>query len=433
MFNKLMNMFSVGEFSRNIFVLLTGSILSQAIPIAVSPIITRLYSPKEFGVFALYVSIFSIISVVATARYELAIMLPDNEEDAVNLFGLSIVIASIISLISLVIVMLFHSKIVGLLNEPDISSLLYFIPLSILCTGVYQALTYWANRRKQYKRMTASKINQSGLTALCNLLFGSTGVKFSGLIGSLIIGQLLATGIFARQLWKEDHPYKNLLNKEQMIKNAKKYKDFPKINSFHAFLDMIKENGVVFIIASIFGSTILGYYSFTMRMLKLPAGLISSSVSQVIYQKSTEIYNSNGDLQIFIRKTMILLALFGTPVFLIIILFAPMLFEWTFGESWREAGVYAQLISPWMLANFVVSPTSHIPIILNRQKTAFYLSVTFNLFVLVIFFIISKVVQHIYIGLAIMGGMGFLYTLVYGFWIVNLAKNKKMGKSVESI
>ena len=75
------------EFTRNVLTLMTGTTIAQAIPIAISPILTRLYTPKDFGVLALFVAITSIFGSIANGRYELAIMLPKKDEDAINIFA----------------------------------------------------------------------------------------------------------------------------------------------------------------------------------------------------------------------------------------------------------------------------------------------------------------------------------------------------------
>jgi len=41
------------EFAKNVLTLMTGTTIAQAIPIAISPILTRIYTPEDFGVFAL--------------------------------------------------------------------------------------------------------------------------------------------------------------------------------------------------------------------------------------------------------------------------------------------------------------------------------------------------------------------------------------------
>ena len=131
------------EFGRNVLTLMTGTTIAQAIPIAISPILTRIYTPEDFGLFAFYASIASIISVVATGRYELAIMLPKKDDDAINIVVLSILISFLVSLLSLIIVLVFNTQITNLLGNPEIANWLYFIPLTVLFTGIYQSFNYW--------------------------------------------------------------------------------------------------------------------------------------------------------------------------------------------------------------------------------------------------------------------------------------------------
>jgi len=157
------------EFSRNVLTLMTGTTIAQAIPIAISPILTRIYTPEDFGVFALYMSIASIVAVVATGRYELAIMLPKKDEDALNIIALSMIIAFFVSFITFLIVFLFNAQITSLLGNPEISNWLYFIPITVLLTGIYQSFNYWSNRKKQYRRLATSRVIQSGTTATTNL------------------------------------------------------------------------------------------------------------------------------------------------------------------------------------------------------------------------------------------------------------------------
>lgn len=153
------------EFGRNVLTLMTGTTIAQAIPIAISPILTRIYTPEDFGVFALYISISTIFAVIVTGRYELAIMLPKKNKDAVLLVQLSIMITLFIAITTLIIVIFFNVEITQLLGNPSISKWLYFIPLSICLTGFYQSLHYWNNRKKKYNNLVLSRISKSAITS----------------------------------------------------------------------------------------------------------------------------------------------------------------------------------------------------------------------------------------------------------------------------
>ena len=87
---KFLRKFKIGKFAKNVLTLLTGSTIAQAIPIAVSPILTRLYTPEDFGILALFLAIVSFIAIVFTGQYESAIILPEKYEDVINIFFLSL-------------------------------------------------------------------------------------------------------------------------------------------------------------------------------------------------------------------------------------------------------------------------------------------------------------------------------------------------------
>lgn len=358
------------SFAARVLTLMTGTTIAQSIPIAISPILTRLYAPSDFGVFALFSSLVSLVAIIATGRYELAIMLPVDDEDAINLLGLSVGITIFVSCLCAVVIGVFNTQITALLNNQEISLWLYWMPLAVLLTGIYQALNYWSTRRKHYERLSMSRLTQSVSTASINLAMGFSKTGVGGLILGNIVGQSCATGIMGWQVWRDDKNKIELISKKSMRKNAKKYRNFPLINAFHAFLDAVQTSGVVFLIAAYYGGAVLGLYSFVMRLLRIPVNLIGSSVSQVFYQEASEIYNRKGDLHYLLRITMIRLGLAGLPILIFILLFAPDMFGVFFGADWVKAGVYAQILSPWIYFNFIVSPISGIYLIVGRQRQA---------------------------------------------------------------
>lgn len=416
-----------GSFPAHVLTLMTGTTIAQAIPIAISPMLTRIYSPSDFGVFAIFTSLVSMAAIIATGRYELAIMLPDNDEDAVNLLALSVMIAFAVGFIMLLIVMLLNSQIASLLGNQSISICLYWVPLSVILSGIYQAFNYWSSRKKQYNRLAISRISQSASTASTNLLMGFTGFGASGLIGGTILGQSCATGVLAWQTWRDDKGMKKLIAKDCIIENAKKYSDFPLVNSFHAFSDVLQSSGIVFIISAFFGSTVLGFYSFTLRVLRMPLSLIGSSISPVFYQKASEIYNADGDLHLLLRKTMFRLGLIALPIFALIVLFAPEMFAFFFSKNWREAGEFAQILSPWIFLNFIISPISGVYLIVGKQKQA----ICFGFFDIVLK--IGSVALGAYnnnpkLGFYAMSITGVLLLLIEIIWTFSITSNNVVRK-----
>jgi len=410
------------SFVANVLTLMTGTIIAQAIPIAISPILTRIYKPEDFGIFALYMSIASIISVIATGQYEIAVMIPEKDDDAFNIVALSIIIAFCVSSIILFAVWIFNDQIVSYLGNPEISQWLYFIPLTIFITGIYNPLNYWLNRKKHYKRLAVSRVSQSTASSATNLGMGLNGFGGSGLIVGGIVGQSVATGALGWYVWKDDKQKIKFIKKSKVIENAKKYQDFPKFNALQTFLDSFRLSGVIFLISYFFNLTILGYYSFAMRILQVPLSIIGSSVSQVFYQKAADTYNSNKDMWTIVKKIILKLSLISLPVFLIIGFFAPDVFSFIFGSRWTEVGTYAQILIPWLLISFISSPISTIPLILNKQKQFLFVGLGYNFLIPGMFLLSTLFTYDIKKILWIISISGSLYLIGVIIWIRKISK-----------
>ncbi|HIP13910.1 MAG TPA: hypothetical protein EYG74_00290, partial [Sulfurimonas autotrophica] len=278
------------EFSRNVLTLMTGSMIAQAIPIAISPILTRIYTPEDFGMFALYMSISSLFAIFATGRYELAIMLPKKDEDAVNILLLSIIITFFVSMLSFFIILLFNQEIVSWLGNASLSNWLYVIPFSVLFTGLYQSFNYWNNRKKAYKRLAVSRVTQSATTGSVNLGMGWGGFGVSGLIVAGLLGQVAAITVLGKIIWKNDKRMTKYLNKIKIIALIKKYKKFPLLNLPNAVIDSFRLSGINLLIAKYFATATLGQFSLAWKMVHVPMVLVGGSLAQVFFQKLTSIH-----------------------------------------------------------------------------------------------------------------------------------------------
>jgi O-antigen/teichoic acid export membrane protein len=395
---------------------MTGTTIAQAIPIAISPILTRIYTPEDFGVFALYMSIASIMSVIATGRYELAIMLPRKDEDAINIVALSIMISFFVSFISLIIVFIFNAQITNLLGNPEISNWLYFIPITVLLTGIYQSFNYWSNRKKQYKRLATSRVIQSSTTATTNLSMGFNGFGSSGLILGGVLGQGVATGVIGKLVWKEDSYRLKEVKKLKIFALIKKHKKLPIYNLPNALIDGFRLSGISILIAKFFTTATLGQFSLAWKMVQTPMFLIGGSLSQVFFQKVSS--SKKSDLYRIVIKFIIKASIVATPIFLFIYLFAVDIFIFVFGENWKLAGEAASVMTPWLFLNFMSSPMANIFIVLNKQEVVLVVSVIYMILPISLLFFLNtlgfiEVLSIITIAMSIVLVFFILLALIY--------------------
>ncbi|WP_297484818.1 oligosaccharide flippase family protein [Sulfurimonas sp.] len=374
------------EFSKNVLTLMTGTTIAQAIPIAISPILTRIYTPEYFGVFALYLAIVGFISIVITARYEMAIVLPRSDEEAINILALALLITVSLVVLTTLIMLLFKDEILQLFNAQSVGNLIFLVPISLLFAGLIQTFNYWSNRKEYFKAMSSSQIAQSFAIGSMQPLLGYFSIN-GGLILGNILGRAVAAFVLVDKFVKNDKECLKEINKKSMITQMKKYKDFPLVNSLHAFSDILRSSGSVMLISTFFGTTVLGFYALSLRALQVPVGIIGSALGQVLYKKFTTLHNNGEDLYSYAKSVVVKLFLIAVPFFVLLFFIAPELFAFVFGEKWRVAGEYSQLLIPYLFMNFLISPISHIPIILEKQKKFFYLNLIVNIGMLLILFV----------------------------------------------
>ncbi len=366
--NKMINKLKPkSEFSRNVLTLMTGTTIAQAIPIAISPILTRIYTPEDFGVFALFIAITSILGTIANARYELAIMLPKKDEDAINIVALGFIITCFITFLTLVFVIFFNDYFTNLLGNTEIGFWLYFVPLTLFFSGLFNILNYFNNRKKNYKYLRNATILKSIVLAIVQLSVGLMKSGASGLITGSIISNMVANMKLAQNILK-DKILISKIRKVKIIALAKKYKDFPKYNLISDLSNTLTLQIPFFVIPKAFNISISGYFFFAQKMISMPSLLIANSISQVFFEKISENNKNNiKNMPIFLNilKKLLMLSL---PISIFIYLFSPTIFEIIFGKEWRISGEISQYLAVVFFFTFIVSTLSITLVSYNKLK-----------------------------------------------------------------
>jgi len=409
---KLKSFFS-SEFSKNVLTLMTGTTISQAIPLAATPILTRIYTPEDFGVLALFSSITAILGLLATGKYEMAILLPKDDKDALNIVYLSVILSAIFSIILFTIVFLFNYEITVLLNEPKISNWLYFVPISVLFIGIYNALNLYNVRYKNFKGVSFSLISKSSGLSITQI---GVGLFKSGAFG-LVLGQVISffsgNVILLKSITKRYSIIKTF-SIQSINQVSKTYIRFPKFTLPGNLMNSISLNALNFFISNIFSTYILGQYSLASRMLGVPSRVFGNSISQVYFQKISASKNEDKNVLSIFNKTLKRLTFISLPIFLILFFIAEPIFDFVFGEEWRIAGTYAKIILPMSAVRFIssaLSPTLHV---FERQDLTLLIQATQIITLLAIFITVNYLNLSFYNSLVI---YSCIYSLEYALFV----------------
>ena len=346
------------EFSRNVLTLMTGTSVAQAIPVAISPILTRLYSPDQFGVFALFVAVATVLGAIANGRYELAIMLPDDEEDALDLAALGLLISAVLSVSLLAIVVFFGREMAAFMGNAGIRPWLYLVPVSVFFSGLYNVLNYYNSRIKRFPDIARANVYKALILAAVQLCVGMVKPGAGGLIVGQVLSGIGANMRLARNTLKGKGSLRALISADRMRMNAKRYSDFPKFSLPAVFANTLSSNIANVLISRFYSTQALGQYALVQRVMGMPAALLGNAIGQVFFQRASEERRRTGTAKHVFLHTFRKLIIISVPIYLTMYFVVEDAFVVIFGEPWREAGSLARILTPLFAVRFVVSPLS---------------------------------------------------------------------------
>lgn len=355
------------EFLRNVLTLFSGTALAQIIPLIITPVLTRLYKPSDYGVLAVYIAITSLVAVASTLRYDMAILLPFDDHDAIIITLLSMFFVFSISILLMIIILILHTQIISLIENPSIAPWLYTMPLSVFSIGCSSALNYWLNRHKKYRRLTINRITIAIVVSATTLTLGFYRFDYSGLILGILIGQLTTLIMLLSWTWRDLLNGLHSTSWELIRQNAEAYRKFPFFSLPSDFINYLSQQLPALMMSRFFGPTVVGHLSFSQKILGMPSNLLSQSISDVFKQRASSDYNKYGNCKsIFINTFKMLSGLSVIPS-LFIFFFAPLIFKTVFGAEWEQAGYYTRYLGALYFTRFIISPLSYIFFITHRQ------------------------------------------------------------------
>lgn len=350
-------------FVRNVSLLTGGIVLGQAVSVLISPVLTRFYTPADFGVFAAYTAVVSVLGVFTSLRYDQAVPLPESRSDAVHVLVLALLILAVTVPLSAVLTAWAGAWLTGRLNTPSLTPHLWLVPVGLAALGLYQVFNFWAIREKAFGRIAKTKLHQSLGSSAVQLGFGFVGGPLGLLLGKVVsfaagtttLGRLAVPAIRETEI-----------SGRGLLDVAREYRKFPLYSTWSTLFYSLGTQLPALLLLTLFTPAVAGLYALAERILRLPMILLGESTRQVFYGEAAQAIR-DGSLREKSRKVFVTLLRIALPLGMLIVLTAPEAFTLVFGESWRDAGRYAQWIAPWLMAVFLASPLSAIPTALGKQ------------------------------------------------------------------
>ena len=358
------------NFLKDTNILLIGTIVSQIIVIATVPILSRIFSPTDYGLLTLFNSILVITANIVTLSYPIRIILPKKYLESLQLVIISILLSLGIGIILLLLSFLLPNSFINLINVGILGRWLPFAIIGGILLSITNTLNYWFNRNSLYKKIAILQVTQSII-----LTFFSLVVGFLSIVDGLVLAQIFAfsTSIIIFILFSElKYKKENFLG---LIKIAKKHKNAPKYLYPGNLLDILTSQLPFLLITLWFTQEMTGHYRMAYSCLNLPAALFGSAIAQIFYKRFTKVWPDAAAAKLLLKKTWLFLFAIGLPAFLIIALAGETIFSFVLGSSWKIAGSMASILSIMCLFSLLHSPTSTTVLAIGNENLYMFYNV----------------------------------------------------------
>lgn len=365
------NLLPEGRFLRGASQLVIGTVAGQVLVILSAPLLTRLYTPEEFGVLAVYVAILAFVASVSTLQYDIAVPLPRTDRSSTTILTLSLIASLIITAICAVAVAIYGHLLMKWTNTPSLAPYLWALPLGVLVGGAHRTFTYWGLRKTAFGLIARTRLQQGGFMATTQVLFGYLHWGVFGLIAGHVIG--LSAGLFSLiRFWaQEGFMTLRRVTVVRLRKMAIRYKDLPVYSTSGALVNTIGQQLPLLLFAGVYSPTIAGLYLLGQRVANAPVSLFAEAIGKVFFVSAVEAQRDNGLPDLVLKVFEALLKICLAPLILLAIV-APELFAIVFGPVWSEAGRYLQIMITWIAASFVFIPLLTLCTVLYRIKADMY-------------------------------------------------------------
>ena len=374
---SILSRLPTGVFARQVAMLTTGTAVGQLIVLAVTPLLTRLYSPDDLGVFGLFASFLSVAAVATCLRLEWGVASAPDETEAAGLLALCLIVCPLASLLlAVALAALIRADLMAFGLLP-----LWTVPLAfvaLVATGAFTALRYWHVGRREFRDVSAAAVAQGAGRAGASVAFGLAGAGWPGLLAGDLVGRLLGIGRLwrrARPVLRDQWPSANRDTFRERLRRAWRY---PLVVLPSSLLDALAAALPLPVIATLFGTAAAGQFALVWRAASVPAALIGASVADVFHAHAASARAQGGAaVRNLLLRTVSRLALLATVIYLPACLAAPFVFEAIFGREWRIAGWLMLLLLPMWWTSAIVSPVSRLLVVMDRPAWKFAFDAAF--------------------------------------------------------
>lgn len=413
------------RFIRALSVLIAGSAVSSIILLCITPILTRLYTPEDFGVLSIFTSILYVLMIIVSLRYEAALVLPKEKKAALALLFIANASTFIVS--GIVILLLVMTPFTTWIGIGETHSFFWILGLSLLFVGIFQSMNNWALRYEQYDIINRAKISMNTGQGFGQLVFGFLNMGVIGLLLGEMLGRLTGMVQYIRY-YKKDLQQANRTSLQRAKELLIRYKKFPLISSISNVIYSVAVNLPALFLAAYFDVATAGFYYLAQKILTVPENLVGFSATQVYLSQAAKMMQKGQNLKKHCLDTVKHLFIIAFIIIASIDILAPIGFTFFFGHGWDITVTFIQILSLMYFTKMVLQPINGV----FQVCEAFYMQITAESIRLV--FIVLALIfasthkmtpnEALWI-ISIMTTLGYIVCAIFAWQVMNKAGDKR--------
>jgi O-antigen/teichoic acid export membrane protein len=411
------------SFGSDVMKMASAPLVIQALSFFITPIITRLYNPEAYGILTIFSSIVDPIAGFAGMGYCTAIMIAKNSEETANIVGVCLLTTFALSLAASLVIVGGGSTFETHMTNLGLVNVLWLMPIFIFMHGTYMVFRYWTMQNGEFGSLARANIarfvSDNSYTLSTGILFGSSGINL--IIGG-ILGGIASPIVLWRQIWKKGSwRIIKQISWSRILAVSKRYRKFPLYNVWIDLLSRFSGLVPIYLLLYYFSQTVVGYYALGLRLLNMPMSLLGNSIGEVFFQRDTQTGMMNSEDRL-IKLYKILVYLSMLP-FMLLAITGEEIFVIIFGQAWSEAGIYAQILSFYILIRFITLPASYLAIRMEKQEYSLLFNVV-NIIFHCVSLVAGGILGSVYWAILLLSLSGGISHGIFGFWLMNLAGMK---------
>lgn len=361
-----------GSFAQNFAVAFSGTAAVAAIGFLVTPVMSRIYPPSSYGLFAVFNSIVANATLFSTLTYQNAFLLPRLRERFHALVHLSFGLSVLMLVVMSSAVALWRAPLLHLLNAEELGNWVYVVPATVFVYNLVMIMHAWYLRTKDFAKRAGTDVGTSlvgrGLTL-------GVGYMLHGSPTGLLLGDVFTKAssfllLFFSGIHRQVREVASTFSWQRIRSVAHEYREYPFYVMPTAYLNTLASQLPILVLTSSFGTTAVGLYAFSTSLLELPINLIGNAIAPVFLQKANETYEQEPE-----RLKQLCLDLYNKLFYLgllpfgILSIFGDWIFKLAFGARWEQAGLFTAFLGYYYVFKLASYATGPIYAVFRKQGT----------------------------------------------------------------